>query len=184
MKLNSQKFSFNKDTGYISSMDNPNLVFTVSEVDSNLNEVFLNKKNDDNINQRWQLRTNGFITSKSRPNMVLSIKLVSFESVNSQHPLNKDAAAADEADAKVADAKNSKNNKNNKSIHVESSIVLQPIIDGETGNAHQRWKVDEHIGFIYAFAADARNIEITAANRANICSYYVTKDEEISQPVR
>jgi hypothetical protein len=43
-KLSSQKFAYDKKYGFIYSIDNPNLVFGVVDIDNNLNEVFSNEK--------------------------------------------------------------------------------------------------------------------------------------------
>ena len=141
VKLASQKFAYSKSNGYIYSMDNPNLVFGVSDAENNLNELYLMRKNEDNLNQRWVFKSNGTITSKTRPNLVLTVKLPSLES----------------ADIDLTDKPEELEQKT-KSILGESSIILQPYIDSENGNAHQKWSVDEKIGFIKAFATEKLNI--------------------------
>ena len=62
-------------------------------------------------------------------------------------------------------------------------VYVQPYVESELGNAHQKWRIDG-IGFVYAFAStDHRDIEVMAANKASICTYYVSRDKELSQTV-
>lgn len=167
IKLSSQKFAYNKNNGFIYSIDNPNLVFGIIDAEANLIEVVLMKRNDDNVNQRWIYKQNGAIISKARSNMALSIKLPFIDMVD--------------IDLYTIE---SEEKRHIKRILNEASIVLQPYIESEFGNANQRWLIDDSIGFIYAFSVENEmNIEITAANKANICSYYISYDKEISQPV-
>ena len=39
-------------------------------------------------------------------------------------------------------------------LYNESSINIQQLIETNKGNAHQLWRIDETIGFIYSFACD------------------------------
>ncbi len=169
VRLSMQKFAYNKTLGYIYNIDNPNLVFGIHDGENGLNEVFLMKKNDDNINQRWILKSNGNFLLKGRSNMALTVKLPPIESSNIK--LNSDD--------------NDEESNSLESIYSNASLVIQPLVDFENGNAHQIWFIDEEIGFIYAFAtSEFSNIEVMAANKANICTHYVVNDKEISQPVR
>ncbi len=171
IKLNSQKFGINKTSGQIFSLTNQNLVLGISETDNNCNEVFLTKKNEENIHQKWIFKQNGIIFSKAKPNMVLSVRLPSLSNFNVD--LNQ-----------KDDEKFNLLINDNKSIYHETSLVIQPFVENDYGNANQRWRIDEFIGFIYAFnTGEQRNIEIMAANRADFCTYYVCNDKEISQPV-
>ena len=173
IKLTSQKFGFDKKNGFIYCLDNPQMVFGVLDADTNLNEVFLVRKSDDSVNQRWHYKPNGIIISKARSNMVLTVKLASIEEADIELNLK------EEDDDKLINIKPPKKN-----LHAGASIILQPLIDTDFGNAHQRWFIDDSIGFIYAFAtSEEKSIEVMAANKANLCSYYVTYDKEVSQPV-
>jgi hypothetical protein len=171
VKLNSQKFGINKTSGLIFSLTNQNLVLAISDMDNNSNEVFLTKKNEENIHQKWIFKQNGIIFSKAKPNMVLSVKLPSLNNFN----IDLNQKDDEKFNLLIND---------NKSIYHETPLVIQPFVENDYGNANQRWRIDEYIGFIYAFnSSEQRNVEIMAANRANFCTYYVCNDKEISQPV-
>ena len=147
-KLSSQKFAYDKRNGFIYSIDNPSLVFGVLDVTSKRNEVFLMKKLDDDINQRWIFKDSMFM-SKARPNMVLTVKLPKIENVDI------DLNTLEEEKENLLTG----NQAYQKSVHNEASLVLQTLVDADFGNAHQVWYMDEDIGFIYAFAApDKMNI--------------------------
>lgn len=168
VKLSSQKFAYNKANGYIYSVESPHLALTCVDLDNNLSEIVLMKKNDDNVNQKWTYKAEqGLIVAKARSQLCLTVRLPALENLS-----------IDLTDKQVL------NKLNTNSIYNQATIVLQPIIDAVYGNAHQRWYIDEHIGFIYAFASsNEKNVEIMAANKANLCSYYVTNEEELAQPV-
>lgn len=178
VKFSGQKFAYNKQQGYIYCIDAPNLVFGVADGENGLNEVYLMRKSEDNINQRWLLKENGVFLLKGRANMALTVKLPAIESVETD--LNADEEEDDDdQDVQVGSSRRKKK----ASIYSNFSLVLQQLVDFENGNAHQRFFVDDVIGFIYAFAvSDPTNIEIMAANKANICSHYVSYDKELSQP--
>ena len=170
IKLNSQKFGINKTSGQIFSLTNQNLVLAISDTDNNSNEVFLTKKNEENIYQKWIFKQNGIIFSKAKPNMVLSVKLPSLSNFN----IDLNQKDDEKFNLLIND---------NKSIYHETPLVILPFVETDYGNANQRWRIDEYIGFIYAFnTSEQRNVEIMAANRANLCTYYVCNDKEISQP--
>jgi hypothetical protein len=172
MKLSSQKFAYNKNTGFIYCIDQPSLVLAVGEVVNNTSEVFLQKKSDDNINQRWIYRSDdGLILSKARLNFALTIKMPPLIETAETTTTQLNGDAGDSLEEKTAP-----------SILTNSLITIQPLVDFEHGNAHQKWLLDE-FGFVYAFQTSQLNIEITAAHRAGICTYYVAQDDEISQPV-
>ncbi|CAF0796043.1 unnamed protein product [Brachionus calyciflorus] len=163
-KLSSQKFAYNKTNGFIYNIDNPNYVFGVQDVENNQSEVILMKRNEDNINQRWTYRPDGTIALKARSTLVLTVKLPPIETSDIDiNLLDTDPYFMQ------------------KSIILGSQITVQQLIDFENGNSHQKWFIDEDIGFIYSFATSDENIEITAANKAGICTNYVCYDKEISQ---
>lgn len=130
-KLSSQKFAFNN--GFIYCLDNPNLVLGVHDSENNfLTEVFLLKRNEDNPNLRWILRSNNTIVLKAKPGLALSAKLPSLDCVDSaDYELNE--------------------NYKNKSIVNEAIITLQPTIETDYGSSYQKWFFDEDIGLLYAF---------------------------------
>lgn len=53
--LSMQQFRWDASGGYISSMDDPNLVFGVKEIESKVVDVILKRRNPDDIFQRWVL---------------------------------------------------------------------------------------------------------------------------------
>lgn len=171
-KLLSQRFIYNN--GFISSKDTPGLVLTVpdsSDPSANVCEVFLARKNEDSVNQRWVYRPDdGLIMSRlpSRSHMCLSVRLPVFESTGfDANQLPGESIC------------------NHGYFYDQAPVVVQPFIDYSNGNAQQRWRIDDETGFIYAFSSrnNTNNLEITAANKSGICTYYVTQEREISQPV-
>lgn len=138
MKFNSQRFVYNKSTGFIHSFEAPDLVVTFDELENNSSQVMLMKKNEDNVNQRWVYSSDKcVIFSKYRSNLVLSVKLPSLENVN-LHDLEDD----DEFERK--------------SVLDGAMVVVQTYVDFEHGNSNQKWNIDS-FGFIYAFNANQDN---------------------------
>ncbi len=170
-KLNSQKFAFDKFQGFIYSLVSPNLVLGVSDIDKNLVEVFLMKRNDDNPLQRWVYTNDGSILLKCRQTMALTVKVPSLDKQSSMGFLS---------------------NKNSEfSIMNDAPLILQTLISTENGNANQKWFIEDQIGLIFAFAPtydrvfdpnDRLNIDMTAASKALICTGYVSREKEVSQP--
>ncbi|CAF1130188.1 unnamed protein product, partial [Didymodactylos carnosus] len=175
-RLSMQKFKWEKSGGYISCVDDQNLVFGVKEIEAKVVEVVLKRRNPDDIFQRWliksvnvntdnddnqqddtlMLNTSFAIVSKARPTMALTILLPSYTG--------------------------SESNENSVSC-VGCTVTLQIRRHEENGCANQKWNYDTTLGFLYPFySLTLIDKEITAANRANICSYTVVKDD-ISQPV-
>lgn len=112
-------------------------MFTVGDVEASVCEVFLAKKNEDNINQRWIYNEeNGCIFSKARSNLCLTVKLPSLESSNFN----------------INEPQEDQINDNETSILNQSAITIQTFVNFENGNSHQKWYIDESLGFIYAFA--------------------------------
>ena len=50
-----QKFRWEASGGFISCIDDPNLVFGVKEIEGKVVEVILKRRNPDDIFQRWVL---------------------------------------------------------------------------------------------------------------------------------
>lgn len=140
------------------------------------------KKHEENPYQRWVLKPNNLIVLKTKPSLALSVKIPALDCVD---PLDLNST---ESDLLI-------NNPNlNKALINEVSIILQPTNECDYGNANQKWFVDKTIGLIYAFVppsdlgVDSQtdlkvNVDVTAANKALICTSYVAYDKEISQPV-
>lgn len=146
-KYSSQKFAYNKVQGFIYSIDNPNYVFGVHDVENTQSEVVLMKKSEDNINQRWIYRQDGTIACKAKSTLVLTVKIPPIENSNIDINLF-------ETDPKYME----------KSILKGAQISVQQFVDFENGNANQKWLIDEEIGFIYAFATNPENIGILHFN--------------------
>lgn len=62
-------------------------------------------------------------------------------------------------------------------------VTLQTRRTNEFGKAHQRWRYDAETGFIHAFYAELPDKEITAANKADVCTYAIANTSKIDQPV-
>ena len=103
------------------------------------------RKNEDNPNQRWTFRSNGSIALKVRPSLVLTVRMPALENTNIEININEEEAWYSLM----------------RSLMDEASVILQPAIETDYGNSHQKWYVDEQIGFIYSFAAlnDPNNSE-------------------------
>ncbi|CAF0832166.1 unnamed protein product, partial [Didymodactylos carnosus] len=170
VRISMQSFKWEESGGYISCSDDPNLVFGVKEIEAKIVEVVLRRRNPDDIFQRWLIKSTIadndndnlqpddkskiIIVSKARPTMALTILLPS--------------------------CTGSESNENSVSC-VGCSVSLQVRRTEENGCANQKWTYDKKLGFLFAFSASTMDKEITAANRANICSYTVVKDN-VSQP--
>ena len=50
------------------------------------------------------------------------------------------------------------------------------------GRANQLWRYDQATGFITAFYTNQSDKEVTAAIKANVCTYAVMGEVEIDQP--
>ncbi|CAF0848442.1 unnamed protein product [Rotaria sp. Silwood1] len=163
-----QKFNWESSAGYISCADDSNLVFGVKEIESKVVEVILKRRNPDDIFQRWMflaideenqseyhmdLSKPFLIVSKARPTMVLTVLLPSCTG-NESNEVNISC--------------------------VGCTITLQQRRYEENGCANQKWAFNEKLGFIFSFNSTSIDKELTAANRANICSYTVSY-EALSQ---
>ncbi|CAF2617983.1 unnamed protein product [Rotaria sp. Silwood2] len=169
LAVSMQKFNWEPSAGYISCADDSNLVFGVKEIESKVVEVILKRRNPDDIFQRWMflaldeenqtehhmdLSKPFLIVSKARPTMVLTVLLPSCTG-NELNEINISC--------------------------VGCSITLQQRRYEDNGCANQKWAFNEKLGFMFSFNSTSIDKEITAANRANICSYTVSY-EALSQP--
>ena len=66
---------------------------------------------------------------------------------------------------------------------VNCRVTLQTRRTNQYGKAHQRWRYDAETGFIHAFYTDLHDKEITAANKADVCTYAIANTSKINQPV-
>ncbi|CAM4769077.1 unnamed protein product [Rotaria magnacalcarata] len=161
-----QRFIWEPSAGYISCVDDRNLVFGVKEIEGKVVEVILKRRNPDDIYQRWNFvpfddndvnmdfSKTFLITSKARPTMVLTVLLPSCTG-NESNEINISC--------------------------VGCSVTLQQRRYEENGCANQKWSYDEKLNLFFSFNSTSIDKEITAANRANICSYTVCY-EALSQP--
>jgi hypothetical protein len=137
-KVAAQKFAYDVQTSFIYSVENPQLVLGAKSLDGNSKYVCLMGKCEDSLNQKWIFKKNRTVALKTRPDLVLSVKLPPLEKCQFDFLKNR----KDTDDEHI----NTKN-----FILNQSSLVVQPFLD--YGNAHQMWKLDSE-GFIHAFAAD------------------------------
>lgn len=67
--------------------------------------------------------------------------------------------------------------------YIGCAVTLQQRKTSQFGRANQRWHFDANTGIIEAFHTDTMDKEITAANKANVCTFSVMGATEIDQPV-
>ncbi|XP_013404290.1 uncharacterized protein LOC106169385 isoform X2 [Lingula anatina] len=152
--MNLQKFKF--ENGHISCVYNPNLVLGVVESETRVADVVLVKKKPDDAYQRWTLTDDGFLRSKHSPSMVLTVNMPAVQRHEAE-----DAATPS---------------------YPGCGVTLQHKKNTKYGAANQKWGFDPELGFLYAFKTDATDMEITAANKANVCTYAVRQGESLDQP--
>ncbi|CAH1258969.1 DCDC1 [Branchiostoma lanceolatum] len=152
--LSAQRFLV--QDGWVEMADAPGLVLGVAEQDvtGTAVSVVLVRKRDDDINQRWTINKDGSINIKSNYSLVLGVALPPL-------PPGEDSPPPGYAGVPIS---------------------LQPRRVAALGAANQRWLWDPVTGFIKAFATDVTDKEITAANKAGVCTYAVTGAQELEQP--
>ncbi|ELU06637.1 hypothetical protein CAPTEDRAFT_220130 [Capitella teleta] len=167
LRMQAQKFVF--EDGYIMCQKDRSLVLTVSEQEGRVAEVTVARLNPDNIFQRWILCDNNnkdvcqrcqsytckdsIIQSKNNANMVLTVGMPS-SVADHEDPLS----------------------------YIGCAVTLQQRKTSQFGRANQRWHFDANTGIIEAFHTDTMDKEITAANKANVCTFSVMGATEIDQP--
>ena len=114
------------------------MVLGIADIDSNLIEVFLLKKSEDNPYQRWMYRSDGSIVLKCRQHLALTVKMAPLESLKSELSKSKENLSF------LSELSGS--------IINESQIILQPLIETEYGSANQKWFIESTVGLIFAFA--------------------------------
>ncbi|XP_046543933.1 doublecortin domain-containing protein 1-like [Haliotis rubra] len=140
------------EDGFVACAANHSLVLGVHEQEGRVIDVYLQKRRPDDINQRWVMKENGEICSKFNQQLALTIAMPNVHGDN--RPLTFTGCA----------------------------VTLQARRLNQYGKAHQRWRYDAETGFIYAFYADQYDKEITAANRADVCTSSVSHAAVIDQP--
>lgn len=148
-----QKFTF--EDGYIACTFNKNMVLGLSEAESSQNtDVILVKRSPDDIFQRWIMHENGIIQCKNNPSLVLGVSMPVYQTKSESHCAS----------------------------YYGCQVVVQKRKITQFGRANQRFYHDESMGYIQAFHTDTMDKEITAANRANVCTFAVMGTTEIDQP--
>ncbi|KAK7477194.1 hypothetical protein BaRGS_00031579, partial [Batillaria attramentaria] len=144
------------EDGFIACAANRNLVLGATTQEGRVSEVLLVKRQPDDISQRWAMLGNGEIRSRISQKQVLTVSLpngIEGRGENAR-PLS----------------------------FVGCPITLQSRRANQFGHAHQRWHYDAETGLISAFSADVHDKEITAANKADVCTYAISGAVEIDQP--
>ncbi|KAL4224512.1 doublecortin domain-containing protein [Mactra antiquata] len=150
-----QRFVF--EDGYIALNNNKQLVLGVSEPEGRVIEVHLVKRRPDDIYQQWCMKENGEIRPRHSTQTVLTVSMP-----------NNEPFAEDEDGRPLT--------------FVGCKVTLQSRRNNEFGKAHQRWRYDAETGFVHAFYADLPDKEITAANKADVCTYAIANTSKIDQP--
>ncbi|XP_053391549.1 doublecortin domain-containing protein 1-like [Mercenaria mercenaria] len=150
-----QRFVY--EDGYIALANNRQLVLGVSEPEGRIVEVHLVKRRPDDIYQQWLMRENGEIRPRHSQQAVLTVSMP-----------NNEPFAEDEEGRPLT--------------FFGCKVTLQSRRTNEFGKAHQRWRYDAETGFIHAFYADLPDKEITAANKADVCTYAIANTSKIDQP--
>ncbi|XP_041366917.1 doublecortin domain-containing protein 1-like [Gigantopelta aegis] len=150
-----QRFVY--EDNYIASANNKQLVLGVHEQEGRVSEVFLMKRHPDDINQRWVMKGNGEIRSRYNKQLVLTVALPNNES----HHVDEDGRPL---------------------TFVGCPVTLQMRRSNQFGRAHQKWRYDAETGFIHAFDAKIPDQEITAATKADVCTFAIAGPTKIDQP--
>ncbi|XP_060074536.1 doublecortin domain-containing protein 1-like [Ylistrum balloti] len=150
-----QRFVF--EDGYIACQSNRNLVLGVQEQEGRISQVTLVKRRPDDIHQRFIMRENGEIRSKHGQRTVLTVSL----------PANEPFSEDEEGRTLT---------------YSGCAVTIQQRKTNMYGKSHQRWHYDAETGHIHAFKTNRYDKEITAANKADVCTYSIAQETEIDQP--
>ncbi|XP_071830359.1 doublecortin domain-containing protein 1-like [Apostichopus japonicus] len=149
------KEQFSYYDGFITCKSNPYLVVGLENPELESSAVILCKKNTEDTSQRWEIdEENGFICSKPNPEMVLTVTMPAFKAGDDSIPTS----------------------------FVGQEVALQPKRQEQNGRANQKWAFESDTGIIDAFATEVKDIEITAANKANVCTFAVVGETPVEQP--
>ncbi|CAD5115835.1 DgyrCDS4773 [Dimorphilus gyrociliatus] len=147
-----QKFYL--DDEYIVARANSDLVLGIEESEGRTRSVILVKRKIDDIFQRWSVRDNGVIAAKFNSSVVLTVSMPS-------------ATVNGEDDVQCS--------------YIGNPIVVAPKKTVQFGRANQKWQFDSDNNLLLAFATTKEDLEITAANCANVCTATVMGQTEIDQ---
>ncbi|KAK6972855.1 doublecortin domain-containing protein 1 [Biomphalaria glabrata] len=144
---------FTYEDGYIAVLANRTMVLSLSKSEGRVVNVVLAKRQPDDINQRWTIKANGEIISRAHQSLVLTVSLPPTSS-----------------------------GELSQLSFYSCPITVQPRCNNQYGKAHQKWKYDPESGYIFAFDTDLLDKEITAAIRADVCTYAVILGLDVDQP--
>lgn len=123
-------------------------------------EVFLARRNDDSINQRWVYRPDqGLIVSRARQASSL-LSNAAGATNNALLCLTVRLPPIDMSDFDPNQPVSESGYQHSKSFYEQAVLTVQPFSDVENGCAHQKWDINminESVGFIYAFATTMEN---------------------------
>ncbi|KAJ8299403.1 hypothetical protein KUTeg_023463 [Tegillarca granosa] len=145
------------EDGYIACAANRELVLGVLEQEGRVNQVMLVKRNPGDINQIWMMKENGEIRSKHNNRLVFTVAM----------PAN-EPFAEDEDGRPLTFSR--------------CPLTIQGRRTNVYGKAHQRWHYNADTGYIHAFHTNRYDKEITAANKADVCTYSIAAQTKIDQP--
>ncbi|XP_063960671.1 doublecortin domain-containing protein 1-like [Lytechinus pictus] len=140
--------------GYIACKTTPYLVLGPLDPSTDSSPVVICKKDADNAYLRWTIGDDGLIRCKANEDLVLTCSLPNATPGDGSPPPSLTG----------------------------QSVVLQPVKPEKNGRANQIWATEKETGFIFGMAAEFRDREITAANRANVCTFAIADSEAIEQP--
>ncbi|XP_071809280.1 doublecortin domain-containing protein 1-like [Asterias amurensis] len=147
-----QRFVF--EDGFLAVKSAPYLVVGLEQPEIELSRVVLCKKNPEDPTMRWEADTQGFIRSKANPELVLGVQMPSLKS-------DDDGTTC--------------------SSFYNQPVSLQHQRIEKYGMANQKWSFEKETGFMDAFSADVRDKEVTAANKANVCTFAVCGETPVDQ---
>ncbi|CAH3148243.1 unnamed protein product [Porites evermanni] len=152
-----QRWSLNND-GFICLKGTPLVLGLTESSNEGKSEVILCKKKLEDFTQRWVVAEDGFIYQRSNQQLVLTV---------TTPPLGSDPFNLDYTPAQGFEG---------------AAVIVAHRKSCANGNANQLWRFDPITGFIEAIAADTTNKEISAANKANVCTFAVLGPQQVPQP--
>nr|XP_058965970.1 doublecortin domain-containing protein 1-like [Pocillopora verrucosa] len=152
-----QRWSLNND-GFISLKGTSLVLGLTDSSNEGKSEVVLCKKKLEDFTQRWVVAEDGSIYQRSNQQLVLTV---------TTPPLANDPFTLDYSPEQGFEG---------------AAVIVAHRKGCANGNASQLWRYDPITGFIEAFSADTTNREISAANKANVCTFAVLGPQQVPQP--
>lgn len=140
--------------GYIACKTSPYLVLGPLDPSTDGSPMVICKKDADNAYLRWNVGEDGLIRCRANEDLVLTCTLPNATPGDGAPPAGLPG----------------------------QSVSLLPVRSEVNGRANQIWALEKETGFIFGMAAEFRDREITAANRANVCTFAIADSEAIEQP--